>query len=1412
MSDLELLELIHSKSPEELSVAEIDALRQGIAASRELRREVAERVEMEQYLYQALARVNVSVDAILSRATSEVGRSPGALLRLRLAAVAVAVVSGTIAIWAVVSPKSPEDRSVSASSATDHVNVSSPRPEVPKPGKAIVETDPGPSDPSLPVAIETPGNEPAQVTAAEPWQQDPEDSDSASQRTLGLYRTFDPNKPPLIDNELRHWFAPVEGQRGTLGSRDVGGGKWGLIEGLLRLKASLKPGHAIRLTVWDWNQLRIHVWAGDEGASLRHFGHRQSKPWVGYTTARKDGVPVPTRLRLAATDDDRFWRTNPQSPVTLQLRHADGLLTLSHGAVRLLDIPLSVPPTEIYFEGSALLRELAVTPAAELPRTSNAPPLVKVLTPASQSWAKPAAGTGMLLQNADGSVELRAEKYQEPAIARLSVVRSGIAEFVCEISDPQAGTGVCLLDAQGDPIYLAAFARNQAVNLLQIGNMNPQAPSLEISGDVNEGAVPLVGDRTWIKLTLASGWVKLELSVDGRHFARAGDPTSVEQAVSGIGLYAVAHPSARSIHLKELELHALDAVNQLAPAELREKAGDIAALQVFDEFQAAADKVRPQEADRDAWQRACAIRRLAAGVPPALGAALIEYLLESSRIEMPLDQRLHLLEQLASLVPSWRDEAASKRYLRHYEKLGQELVNLECPNPYSEIAISQMLSPLWMPSPIDFFPAGLARHEALRLALAQQWDQLNALLTRLEFFHFPKPAQAENYYRWLASLSDRQQSKSVGSRIASSAEWRHPFTTELSKEGFNVLADLQVALESNAYRDACQVIGSANASGMQGLLPDSQDPELSVSLAATIALAMREHPQFRETMAEQFGPLGRLRVRQAIALGDADAVEAATIQFYGTEAAAEAHLWLADRAASSGAFAAAQGHYRAARPTAPKELVTRLIASEQLTAALIGHDAGLNPQGTIELGNARVRATDILELSNQLRATRAAENVIGGAAVANSNEIRLLPPGDIAPVPRARFEGETGQRPRDVPGTYRQPEPDWPERSIDWVAEQIDVQTLKDRMLISNRFQLASYDPTTGSLQWRVGLGGDMASAHDWPLAPMRPLATSELAFVRRLPALGPTLAAINLASGQLKWETRLDGEHWIVSDPALVGSTLYACTVRHNDLGFTLHLGAFDPLTGVVLRERKLVDLRDTWGPIRDCQMLSLDESFVITCGGAVLRCDLMGDLRWARQRLWIPPAVDAGWVWQSHRPPTLVDGRLIVVQPCVPDVVALNPDNGRLLWRSYLTTARRVVGASKSQVLVATCDGVCALETHSGKQQWHYRADLLDGNLFSKSDGLLIALREPVEKENLSCAALTWLDTATGKPKHTCVLSDLKHQQPCLGPMFAHQSRIWTLYGKGLEDPTRDLLELTPKMGLSKCESHANWDKCSR
>ena len=1407
MTELELLDLIHYKTADELSMEEIDELRQAVLSSPELRREFAERVEMEQYLVHALARVNVSVEQIIARADR---RGLSLSNTKTWALVVLALLGGSIGLAVILAIVAPAEKNPPATAKLDRPSKrSSPRPK--RVAAKAVETKTKELDKSAPsapttvdqVAAADAATQVAAVAAATPDvpKVDPWDvaiDDSAPASPFELFAGVDAKIPAPQVDDLKQWFANVEGQRGDFAVRDIQGGRWGTLDGLFRLRAPLKPGAALRLAIRDYTKLRFHFWSGKSGVTFDYF-NLPTKPWVAYATSRNEAEPIPINFLLAGRDDDRFWRTNPKELVVLELRHADGILTLSIGDVRLLSVPMQVAPTEIYWEGNAVVRQIRMVRAAELPTEVAPRPVSAELVPAKQAWLSSLEPGGKLEQRDDGGSVLSAEKNPQPVWASFRLPLTGVQELIFEIDAPQFGTGIYLGDADGKPRYLLSFLRDQHnKDGTQLSPHGVGDARVDAGGNVAERPMTYVGSPTWVRLVFGSGMLKFWTSIDGVHWARGGDPViNLVEGFNTVGLYATQGEPARKITLRKFTLREFDALNALASVERRTIASEFAAIKDFTGWREAAKQAAPPDVDAADWLRACALRRLAFGTSKELGDELLMLLWQDSlQLKLPTSERFRLLDDIVTIAPTWDDPARAARYLGLYAQLGNILADLDKPRVFSRVVHAQMTAPIWSQQVYRFISEGLARHEVLELAVPQRWDELDAFCRRFNYWSWSEQTTQPDFFKWAAALAaqrlpkDRTQTGPVWS-----TDWRHPLVTELSKEGFNVLADLRVALDNQSYRDACQVISSATNNGMLGLLPDTQDPDLNVSLPATVAIAMHEHPQFRETMNEQFGPLGRLRVRQAIASGDAAAVEAATLHFFATEAAAEAHIWLGDRALSSGAFADARGHYRGARANAPPELISRLAASEQLAAALMGRDAGQPIQETISFGETRLSAAELQNLTNELRSARAAESAIG-QDVAARRETPLPPPRDYEVAPLSRLEGEAGENPGGLPAELQRPGAGWAPLSIDWVARQAGVLVAGDRLLVSNRFQLASYDLTSGLLQWRAGLAADQAPTHDWAQTPMRPLATGSRVFVRRLRKSGPMLAGINIANGQVLWETKLENERWVVSDAALVQGTLYACVVQRTDVALVLSLAAFDPQTGVMLRARPLVNLRESWWRERDCQLLAVDESFVITCGGSVLRCDLLGNVRWARRQLWLPPSVDAFWMFQAQAPPLLSDGRLFVLQAAVPAVMALDPDSGRILWQRSLPAARRILGVAGPRLFVETSRGIQAMASDSGKRLWQFEStDMLDGHLLSATDGLLVAVREPVEKENNRQPVLVWLDGETGNVKHRQPFAGLKHEHPYLGPMIANGSRLWAFYGKGPQDPSRDLLEMKAK-----------------
>ena len=161
-----------------------------------------------------------------------------------------------------------------------------------------------------------------------------------------------------------------------------------------------------------------------------------------------------------------------------------------------------------------------------------------------------------------------------------------------------------------------------------------------------------------------------------------------------------------------------------------------------------------------------------------------------------------------------------------------------------------------------------------------------------------------------------------------------------------------------------------------------------------------EHAPLREAMQKDFGPLGALRFKKAAAQGNEAAVAAVALQFYGTTAARDAHLWLGDRKLASGCFAEALGHYDQAAAMREEPFTGGALARQQLAAAMLGRDTKTKLDGdSIEIGASRLSLSQYQALVDQLGQTRRTPDVEPQAIDGLS---RFAPAVSSPPVGRGR--------------------------------------------------------------------------------------------------------------------------------------------------------------------------------------------------------------------------------------------------------------------------------------------------------------------------------------------------------------------------------------------------------------------------
>jgi len=1431
MDEAALLAMIEEKNPEELGPEECAALLEAARSSPAIARACRERILLEQRLGEVLGHPGLSVDAILARARGG-GRAGRGSHVAFVYAVAISLLVALVAASWLLRPRSRDvavvDASAQGGTARRDVVVAEKAPgggdeadaavpvvtltphEKPVQQKTAPESAPA-DEPAavtdkkesvIPVAAAVPPAVLPPLPPEDPWL---ESLRAAATMPKGLV-AFRPllADPPTVE-VVKRWFAAVPGSASSFGAHQRGGRPAGGFKGIVRLLAPLEPDTSLQLAIHDWNGFRIHAWQGERGATLSASG--AAGPWAGYTTTRQGSKPVPHSYALAATDAGRMQRTNPASPARLELRYAAGLLTLSRGDVRILDVPMASAPNEIYFEGFAEIAEVALVPASPLPiATTRLGDRAASLTSAGTVWDRvlPEGVTETRLPDGRLVVEARDNKQPGRVMVRLPVgVPRGV---VMQIDAFDPGTSVVAADAAGNPRLVLGFLANKHdKSLRQMEPIGAEGGQLEGDGRPHERPIAFVAPRTWVRFVHCGGALRVGTSPDGIHWAEFVHPGEV----AAVGLLAAAHPSARRIVLGGVWAEPFPLVASLVPDGVRPPPSPLPGNVPLANWRQAAVALKPAAIDERDWIRACAVWQLGGSTSPELAMALLELVWQESLSRAwSVEQRFDVLAELAMLTPAWNQQQAAEIHTR-YENFGLRLADEGVPRTYSLVLPQSLAAPLISGQPQQNFPAWLARRELME-AIVSRSGQVRETAARAQFYNLPgtppvfawAAATAQGVTPVLPPEPGRKKPKGQprGRKGKGDGGLKYPLVLEATKEGISIAADIEAALSENALED----VGRALIGGLTlppgELAPDVVDPDLTCSLPAFAVTLLHDNPRLQAAMAADFDDRGSLRLRQAVDSGDATILSAVATQYPGTPAAAEASLLLGDRELAAGRFAMARQRYAAARSGLPVRLASRLAVSDDLAAGLLGEAASSPAEGAVGIGTATLEAAVWNKLAAELRQERAAALPLGRAAKTGTSVASLPAARDYAPAPRSRLEGEVGHGPGEVPGEFRRPTPSSPLRELDWVARQVAAAVAGPRLLVSNRFQLASYDAQSGQLQWRAGLANEVGHAHAFAGQPMRPIASQTHAFVRRLRPAGPALAAIRLADGAVEWELQPRPNEWFVaSDPIAVGDALLACTAQKATEGWTLSLATVDAAGGRLLGERTLSPMRDEWAAQgHDCQVAWAADGLAIACGGGLIACDSTGQIRWVRQEPWVPPAVDPLWRLQSPSPPLVADGRLYVVQPAEPAVTAIDATTGRAIWKRGFAGIRRVlglVGTGDDRLLVAErSEGLVALSTRDGAIVWrHDVPELLDGCLVA-AEGVLAVEQEPVTGTPAHRAVLVWLDPR-GTVRRRSPLAGLEDQLPRVGPLVPAGDRLWTLFGRGPGDPTRDLVELTPK-----------------
>lgn len=1207
------------------------------------------------------------------------------------------------------------------------------------------------------------------------------------------FSDFDEDKDAPTPEQLQNILREVPGNRCEIVQARKGERPITRVTGLFRLTTGWSEGVALRLGIQGTHRLQLHFWSGSQGVTLR-YDSEYHKSWAAYGTVRDAEEPQPARYGLWATDEGRYQRCGAG---TVEIQYQRDQLVLVRGGIALLRVPFDGPPAEVYLHANGLIRGLSMVRCKEVPDLPGTrKPFLATRQPAELPWMSQLSPKTDWSCLPDGQVELSAEENTQHAQIWTTVRRPGLYEYIFEVDSPGVGTGVYLGDDQGKPLCRVGFFRCAAARQVTFDLAPPWSNELEKRYNFQRQIVPFASRRQCIRVVMGAGVAKLWTSGDGVHWSQiAPKAESMPGACWTVGLYCLPSRKARTIRLCALEVRQLDAIASLAPESVQQYVGELVDAENLESWEKQVTESRPDDVDSEVWWRACAVRTLARSTKGGLGQPLLDRLQERI-VTQPGDAAslLRFLEE--STLLRFNDEWQSvDRVALLAERLG---LTLACQGETSpSTRISHLLGRLsfWTQRRLPMFSERLVRQELVGRLGDDRTEEVREFCRRMQYWSRSEPRGGDqppwtrdlrHLLAWACVQSGQQlPARTEENYSPSPAEWRHPLIERLSREGYNVLAELQAALDGPAYREAAQIISTSVKNEGLGLLPDKRDRRLLVSLPVAVEAAMREHPALIQAMQEQYGPLSRLRLNQAIHAGDATAAESVALQFYGTEAAAEANQWLGDRALGAGRFAEAAGRYAAALRSAPPDIQEDILARLRLGGALIGADVGKAARESVRIGKAEI-APDVFEsLVTELRGSRRPQTA------AYAGQFAALPSGPAASQyevrPWATIDGEQVQRPHAMP-----------DRNIDWAGRQMSVLVAGSRMFVNNRMRQFAFDLSTGRQVW-VATRSPESKERQWPLVAMQPILVGERLFVRRMGDEGPELACLDVKDGSLLWNCKPGGH--VACDPLILSGRLFVLSASYPTAGdqLSLSLVGLTMESGQVCLQVPLVELRDYWRHQVPCQAAVAGDKIVATLAGCVLACDASGRVQWLRRQTWIPPLGQDYWsakAWYeaSHEPPVVDDVRVYATQPGVWDVECVELTTGRLIWRRPLGGLTRVLGRTSEHLLVETDGQVLALRPDSGKPLWcRDLKNRLETRFCARPETLVCVQCEP-NKENGKPPqlALLWLDPRTGQPLSRSPLATPARQDPWLKPLVIAGDRAWCFLASIQEPAKREVFEL--------------------
>jgi len=1251
---------------------------------------------------------------------------------------------------------------------------------------------PGPGTPAPDPADPTDPPPPVQPHKVTPWTAVVEDAKPPAFSEVA-FRQFSVSRDLPQPDTLKEWFDTVPGQSSRITEARTQHGRCAAIDGVLKLKSPWLDDSALKLSLDQFDHLRIHLFTGLKGVTLQYNLGRANHGWAAYAVTReKADAPVPATYLLTATDLGRSRSTELRYGGPVSIRWRSGEILLTRGDIELLRAPMPERPAETYFHGKAQFHGIQLVRTTDEPFAPPVPfPVAADITkPASLEWKLfDETKDTNLTRNDDGSIRLHANNAGRKTWAVAPLPASGLHEYVFQLKDVTPGTGIFLARSNNHAHDLVRFVSDRRGAMCAVFSGNDDSRERDMP-KIEDQLVTFAGSNPWVKLVYGIGSLRWWISPDGVHWGEGYEQwQNLPGDLTGIGLQYAAHAPGCGITLQRVVIREISPIIEIVGKDLYQQAKSFHTAGNLSEWLEQAKKTLPDGTEKEAWLTACAIRSLGGGCRQGLGRDLRDLVFSSQAYQQQsFEKKLKSLSARTLIDDGFHHYDSLNKLAELFHQAAREAYAAGDPQAYTQMRHAMMSAPVYTNHYFKQYDEQLIRDQIVMLMSRRRFATAVRFCDELEFYHQQRDIKIIEWARAIAMRRlPRQRGDDTLPRLKE--EWRQPYVEELNKKAYNVIAELRAILASDAHDDAARFIANLDAAAFEGLAPVGEDERLLTSLPVMVRAAMNRHPQLRKSMRDNFADIAMLRVRRAIAASDSLALEAAAMQFQGTPAAAEAMMWLGDRALSSGWFARAAASYREAEAAAGIALRSELAPRLRLAAAMQGKNAGEPATDDVTFGEVTMSSNEFESLIKEMRSQQQDQAApLQTVVTADAPAPREMKPGN-----RLKIEGSLGEdQSNEVTRHTRTYKADWANRQLAVVQEG-------DTAYIANRFQIAAFDLAAGKQKWRTErLPEKMAKSQSWTFTAMQPCFAGSRIYSRMLYGESAVLACFEKESGKLVWSTTPATNESLIAGPLLIQDQLAGLLMQRDERGAgRVQLATFDRQTGEIVSRHDLVSVRSSWWGRRYCEAVALHDGLVASLGGVVFNCNLEGRVRWVRQQMTMPVEEEPAWVQQHFQAPLLHNGRLYIAQPGVRNVECVDAATGQIVWTTYLHDIQRLGGmlsgknGNADALLLQTNRGFEAVSLAGGKRLWSHQTSKTPlTTLMVAKAAVVYAVQSKVDGKTVP--ELVWL-SHDGKSIAAHPVKELQSDDPRTGPLVSAPSgKFWTTYVNGGQTNQLELIEL--------------------